>query len=125
MSIITHAKISRSTLVKSSFHPQDTAISRDFGCPEPGNEEEVILPWMVGMVDLITNVMETRPEVGWWSPRCPLHVLAGHNQVMVEDREDTDGQRLSFYSALSRWMSGEMVHAVDHLNTENPTCTNI
>ena len=47
---------------------------------------------MVGMVDLITNVTQTMPEVGWWSPNCPLHVVAGRSQVEAEDMEVPDGE---------------------------------
>ena len=32
------------------------------------------------------------------------------------------GERMSSYTALARWMEGEVVHAVDSLEEDNPTC---
>ena len=32
------------------------------------------------------------------------------------------GERLSSYAALARWMEGQVVHAADGLDVENPTC---
>ena len=42
-------------------------------------------------------------------------------KVRVEDRE-RPGERLSLYQALAGWLEGETVHAVDSLDTPNPTC---
>ena len=42
-------------------------------------------------------------------------------EVKVEDRE-RPGERLSLYQALAGWLEGETVHAVDSLDTPNPTC---
>ena len=42
-------------------------------------------------------------------------------QVEVEDL-DHPGHTLGIFKALSRWMEGKQVHAVDSLDTVNPTC---
>ena len=99
----------------------DTLISRDYGCPPAGSEEEILLPWLSSTHELITNLTISRPELGWWAPSCSLHTLLGHQEVRVEDRL-RPGQRLSLYQALASWMEGQTVHAVDSLDTNNPTC---
>ena len=53
----------------------DTLISRDYGCPEAGAEEEILVPWLSSTHELITNA-------GWWAPSCSLHTLFGHPQVI-------------------------------------------
>ena len=99
----------------------DTLISRDYGCPEAGSEEEILVPWLSSMQELITNLTVSRPSLGWWSPSCPLHTLLDNTKVRVEDRQ-RPGERISLYQALARWLEGETVHAVDSLDTLNPTC---
>ena len=42
-------------------------------------------------------------------------------QVEVEDL-DSPGHTLGIFKALSRWLAGKQVHAVDSLDTVNPTC---
>ena len=59
----------------------DTLISRDYGCPKAGEEEEILMPWLLATHELIINKTETRPELGWWAPSCSLHTLFGHPQV--------------------------------------------
>merc|ERR550539_1679288 len=99
----------------------DSLISGGYGCPPAGSEEEILLPWLSSTHELITNLTVSRPELGWWAPSCSLHTLLGHQEVRVEDRL-RPGQRLSLYQALASWMEGETVHAVDSLDTPNPTC---
>ena len=99
----------------------DTLISRDYGCPKAGEEEEILMPWLLATHELIINKTETRPELGWWAPSCRLHTLFGQQEVRVEDTL-RPGQRLSLYQALGGWLEGETVHAVDSLDTANPTC---
>ena len=59
----------------------DTLISRDYGCPEAGAEEEILVPWLSSTHELITNATASMPELGWWAPSCSLHTLFGHPQV--------------------------------------------
>jgi len=98
---------------------RDIAISRDYGCPQHGEEDVVIIPWMTGMHYLVTNATQTLPQIGWFVPSCPLHVLYSHD-VLVPDIHT--GERLSPNSALAKWMEGNTVHAVDNLDEENDTC---
>ena len=79
------------------------------------------MAWLSSTQELITNLTLSRPGLGWWAPSCRLHTLLGHQEVRVEDRL-RPGQRLSLYQALTSWMAGETVHAVDSLDTPNPTC---
>ena len=51
----------------------DPTISRDYGCPEPGREEEVLVPWLDAMHSLAETVTMERPEVGWFAPSCSVH----------------------------------------------------
>ena len=60
----------------------DTLISRDYGCPEAGAEEEILVPWLSSTHELITNATASMPELGWWAPSCSLHTLFGHPQVI-------------------------------------------
>ena len=100
---------------------RDTLISRDYRCPEPGIEEEIILPWMSGMHDLVTSATQNMPRVGWFVPSCPLHVIYSHAQdVVVEDIHT--GDELNAYTALKQWMEGAEVHAIDSLEQENMSC---
>ena len=73
-------------------------ISRDYGCPVSGAEEDILVPWLSSMHSMITNLTETRPSVGWWAPSCSLHTLLGHTEVRVEDK-DRPGERISLYKA--------------------------
>ena len=73
-------------------------MSKGYGCPEPGAEEDITVPWMSSMHSMISNLSETRPSVGWWAPSCSLHTLLGHTEVRVEDR-DRPGERISLYQA--------------------------
>ena len=59
----------------------DTLISRDYGCPEAGAEEEILVPWLSSTHELITNATASMPELGWWAPSCSLHTLFGHPQA--------------------------------------------
>ena len=99
----------------------DTIISKGYGCPEAGSEADIQLPWLSSMHELITNLTVSRPSLGWWSPSCSLHTLLNNDKVTVEDME-RPGLRLSLYQALASWLQGETVHAVDSLDTPNPTC---
>ena len=56
---------------------RDTAISRDYGCPEPGLEDEVFVPWKEGVHRLISMINANNPRVGWFSPSCEEHVING------------------------------------------------
>ena len=101
----------------------DSTISKGQGCPKPGSEEEILVPWLSSMNEMITNLTVSRPSLGWWSPSCSLHTLLEKTKVRVEDM-DRPGERISLYQALGRWLEGENVHAVDSLDTVNPTCHN-
>ena len=61
----------------------DTLISRDYGCPEAGAEEDILVPWLSSTNSLITNLTLTRPGLGWWAPSCSLHTLLGQQQVRL------------------------------------------
>ena len=82
------------------------------------------MPWLSSMNEMITNLTVSRPSLGWWSPSCSLHTLLEKTKVRVEDM-DRPGERISLYQALGRWLEGENVHAVDSLDTVNPTCHNL
>ena len=72
---------------------RDTAISRDYGCPEPGQEEEVFAPWRAGVRGLISAVNANNPRVGWFSPSCEVHTISG----LTQERKDSSVQS-TFYS---------------------------
>ena len=79
----------------------DSLISRDYGCPEAGSEEELLVAWLSSTQSLITNLTLTRPGLGWWAPSCPLHTLLGHQQAGCSPLIGPANSRLC-----SDWLSG-------------------
>ena len=47
-------------------------FNRDYGCPEPGLEDDVFVPWKAGMHDLIRFANVNNPRVGWFAPSCEV-----------------------------------------------------
>ena len=101
---------------------RDSTISVGYGCPQPGLEDEIFLPWMAGMHDLVTTAAQHNPQVGLFVPSCPCHVIYGgrYQDVIVTDIHT--GLEMNAYSALKHWLDGDVVHAVDTLTEENLTC---
>ena len=100
---------------------RDTLISRDYGCPESGLEEEVILPWMSGMHSLIESFTSSMDRVGWFVPSCNIHVIYSKG-VTIKVEDLNTGIQYNPYTALQSWMNGAKVHALDSLEEENMTC---
>ena len=75
---------------------RDTAISRDYGCPEPGLEEEVFAPWRAGVRGLIGAVNANNPRVGWFAPSCEVHIISGLTQNMTVP-DVHSGERMSSF----------------------------
>ena len=82
-------------------------------------EDEVLLPWMSGMEELVTAATETMPGVGWFVPICPLHVIFGGKGEALLVKDTHTGEELNAFTALARWMQGDIVHAVDSLEDGN------
>ena len=74
---------------------------------------------MSAMEDLVTAATETMPGVGWFVPICLLHVIYGGagEGLMVKDIHT--GEEFNAFTALARWMQGDIVHAVDSLDDRN------
>ena len=98
---------------------QDTAIGPDYSCPQQGAEDEVLLPWMSGMEEMVTAATETMPGIGWFVPICPLHAIFGGEEKDLLVRDIHTGEEFNAFTALAKWMQGDIVHAIDSLEDGN------
>jgi len=98
---------------------KDTAISRDYGCFH--GDDDLEQQWMEAMYHLIIANTDDLPNVGWFAPSCPLHVIYNNGMNILVKDIHTD-EKMSPFSALKAWMEGGAVYAVDNLDEENETC---
>ena len=93
----------------------DTLISRDYGCPEAGAEEEILVPWLSSTHELITNATASMPELGWWAPSCSLHTLFGHPQVISVQKTQYSEKGYLFTSSEIGSLAKALIDKMQHL----------
>jgi len=99
---------------------QDTAISRDYGCPQ---DDELIMEWMVEQRGLVMQAVEEHPSIGWFVPSCPVHVITGAHWDSIAVHDVYTGEDLTARMVLDNWIKGEPgIHAVDQVTQVNPSC---